>query len=261
MKQFDMSDQGSSEHLGMTHYVDLPTKGEFYPVNHPLKDVDKLEVKMLTTKEEDILTNQSYIENDVVLDKFLESIIIGSFDPREMYDADKTAILVASRIEAYGPSYDIGLSCSGCGEFYSHTIDLESFGTQEPQEKLESTPEGSLLIELPKSKKVIEFRHLLPKEVATIQKTVDKMLKLNISTSFNVEFYKRIILSVDGVQDKEQIGNFIDNLRLMDSRKLFLAYRNSLPTLNTSFTSRCPKCDNVNEGGMPIQANFFFPEF
>ena len=51
-----------------TEMVDLPSKGLFYPENHPLAS-GKVEMKYMTAKEEDILTNQNYISKGIVLDK------------------------------------------------------------------------------------------------------------------------------------------------------------------------------------------------
>jgi hypothetical protein len=262
MKQFDMSNKSSdNQYLGMTHYVDLPTKGQFYHENHPLFGVDSLEIKMLTTKEEDILTNQSYIENNIAIEKLLQSIILVDVDPKEIHDADQTAILIAARIEAYGEDYEVDLVCENCGSVYQHNIDLDSFNLKESTVEVDHTPGGTLLVELPKSKKVVEFKHLMPKEIGAIQKTVEKMTKLNINTTFNSEFYKRIVLSVDGEQDKEAIAAFLQNLRILDSRKLLAAYTDTIPALDTSYKSTCTNCNHVNEGGLPIQASFFFPKF
>ena len=58
-----------------TEEVELPSKGLLYPEGHPLKS-GKIEIKYMTAKEEDILSNQSYIQKGVVLDKLLESVII-----------------------------------------------------------------------------------------------------------------------------------------------------------------------------------------
>lgn len=262
MKQFDMGNESSgNQYLGMTHYVDLPTGGQFYPENHPLHGIDKLEIKMLTTKEEDILTNQSYIQNNIAIEKLLQSIILIDVDPKEIHDADQTAILIAARIEAYGEDYEVSLVCDKCGNLYQHNIDLDSFKLKESNTEVDYTPGGTLLVELPKSKKVVEFKHLMPKEISVIQKTVEKMAKLNINTTFNNEFYKRIILSIDGEQNKETISAFIDNLRILDSRKLLAAYSDTIPALDTSYKSTCTNCNHVSEGGLPIQASFFFPKF
>ena len=261
MKQFDMSDDRSShQYGGMTHYVDLPTKGTFYPENHPLHGVESLEVKMLTTKEEDILTNTSYIEKNIMLDKLIEAIIFVDVKAKEMHEADQLAILIASRIEAYGADYPISLLCKSCLGEYVYEFDLLTIEPAEKTSKYERTAAGTFIVELPKSEKAVEFKHLTPKEIGSIEASVEKMKKLNINTSFNNEFYKRVVLSVDGSADKDEVGALIESLRIMDSRKLFSTYKETLPNLDTSYTSVCPHCQHSNEGGLPIQANFFFPE-
>ncbi len=58
-----------------TEEVTLPSKGLIYPKDNPLaKGV--LEMKYMTAREEDILTNDSYIKNGTVIDKLLQSLII-----------------------------------------------------------------------------------------------------------------------------------------------------------------------------------------
>ena len=51
-----------------TEIVELPSKGKLYPKGHTLSS-GKVEMKYMTAKEEDILTNQSFIKQGVVLDK------------------------------------------------------------------------------------------------------------------------------------------------------------------------------------------------
>ena len=64
-----------SEFKFPTEEVELPSKGLIYPKDHPLSS-GKVEIKYMTAKEEDILTNQAYIEKGTVLDKLLESVLI-----------------------------------------------------------------------------------------------------------------------------------------------------------------------------------------
>ena len=54
-----------------TEVVELPSAGYFYPEGHPLSS-GKVEIKYMTAKEEDILSNQSYIKKGTVMDKLLE---------------------------------------------------------------------------------------------------------------------------------------------------------------------------------------------
>ena len=51
--------------------VTLPSKGLLYPEDSPLRN-GTIEMKYMTAKEEDILTNQNLIENGTVIDKLLE---------------------------------------------------------------------------------------------------------------------------------------------------------------------------------------------
>ena len=44
-----------------TEMVELPSKGLIYPKDHPLAS-GKIEMKYMTAREEDILTNQNYIK-------------------------------------------------------------------------------------------------------------------------------------------------------------------------------------------------------
>ena len=55
-----------------TETIELPSKGLLYPEGHPLSE-GTIEIKYMTAKEEDILTNQNYISDGTVLDKLLKS--------------------------------------------------------------------------------------------------------------------------------------------------------------------------------------------
>ena len=62
-----------------TEVVELPSKGLLYPEENPLSS-GKIEMKYMTAKEEDILTNQSYIQKGTVLDKLLQALIVSKIN-------------------------------------------------------------------------------------------------------------------------------------------------------------------------------------
>lgn len=260
MKKFDINDDvPTDENLGMTHYVNLPSQGIFYPEGHPLHGQDSVEVKMLTTREEDILTNPSYIETGTVIEKLLQSILIKKIPAQQLFEGDIMAIIIAARIEAYGQQYEVVKQCSNCTKEYNIDLNLENFVNNFVTSDYETTENNTVIAELPRSKKVVEFRHLLPTEISSIEKTVEKMKKMNVNTTFNEELYKRSILSVDGVTDPGEISKFVTNMRIMDSRKFFIVYNETSPSLDLSFKSTCSHCETEQEGGLPIQASFFYP--
>ena len=88
-----------------TENVTLPSKGLFYPKDSPLKK-GVIEIKYMTAKEEDILTNQNYINNATVIDKLLQSLIVTPINYDDLLIGDKNAILVAARILGYGANYE-----------------------------------------------------------------------------------------------------------------------------------------------------------
>ena len=81
--------------------IELPSKGLLYPADSELAK-GKVEIKYMTAKEEDILTNQSYIKNGTVLDKLMKSLIVTKINYNDLLIGDKNAIMVASRVLGYG---------------------------------------------------------------------------------------------------------------------------------------------------------------
>ena len=89
-----------------TEVVDLPSRGKLYPPDSPLAS-GTIEMKYMTAKEEDILTNQNYIEKGIVIDKLLQALIVDkTIDYNQILIGDKNALLIAARILGYGKDYE-----------------------------------------------------------------------------------------------------------------------------------------------------------
>ncbi len=87
-----------------TEEIELPSQGYLYPETSPLSS-GKIEMKYMTTREEDILTNQNYIKQGIVLDKLLQSMIVTPINYDELLAGDKDGIMLAARILGYGAEY------------------------------------------------------------------------------------------------------------------------------------------------------------
>ena len=68
--------------------VTLPSQGLLYPEDSPLRS-GILEMKYMTAREEDILTNTNLIANGTVIDKLLESLIVTPIDYNTLLIGDK----------------------------------------------------------------------------------------------------------------------------------------------------------------------------
>ncbi len=114
-----------SEHKFPTEVIDIPSGGKIYPKDSPLAD-GKIEIKYMTTKEEDILMSENLIKKGVVIDKLLDSLIVTKGVTQEsLVLGDKNAVLVAARILAYGPDYTCEVTNPNNPEQkVEHTFDL-----------------------------------------------------------------------------------------------------------------------------------------
>ena len=132
----------SSEFKFPTEVVDLPSKGLLYPEDHPLAS-GQVEIKYMTAKEEDILTNQNYLAKGIVVDKLLQSMVVTKFSYNDLLLGDKNAILVAARVLGYGKDYEFEYG----GE--KHTVDLSLVGNKEVDESLFKDRTNEFEYELP----------------------------------------------------------------------------------------------------------------
>ena len=88
-----------------TETIELPSKGLIYPEDNPLSS-GTVEMKYMTAKEEDILSNQSYIQNGTVIDKLLQSLVVSKINYNDLIVGDKNAIMIAARVLGYGKDYE-----------------------------------------------------------------------------------------------------------------------------------------------------------
>jgi rRNA maturation protein Nop10 len=243
-----------------TMLVDLPSRGLLYPEGHPLKDKETVEIKYMTTKEEDILLNQSFIQNGVVLDKLLESVIL---DKRVKVDSilncDKNALQIACRINAYGENYDFEYMCQNCGTKSQSSINLSTLKHYEVD--FETIKENNgIVVTLPSSNTVIKAKVLTGLDENEMVKRIKQKQKHNLPEEQLIERYRQIITSVNDNNDPLFIAGFIKNMPLRDSKYFMKEYAKFLPGVDFTFEEECPKCNSVNKGGVPVGISFFYPE-
>jgi hypothetical protein len=241
-----------SEFKFPTEVVELPSKGLVYPEGHPLKS-GKVEMKYMTAKEEDILSNQNYISKGIVLDKLVESLTLGKFDVKDLVTGDKNAILVASRVLGYGKDYTFSYG----GKEYN--VDL-SLLENKPFDTSLITPKGTFKYTLPVSKTQVEFKLLTDKDEEKVKQEVEGLKKINKESSTDVTTrLKHQIVSVDGNSDKTAIKDFVDNYLLAaDSRALRSYIKETAPDVD--LTTKVV-IDGVEEDiSIPINLNFFWPD-
>ena len=241
-----------SEFKFPTEVVELPSKGLVYPTDHILRS-GKVEMKYMTAKEEDILSNQNLIKKGIVLDKLLESLTLGKFNIKDLVTGDKNAILVASRVLGYGKDYSFSFD----GKEYK--VDLSTLENKPFDESLVSF-KGTFKFILPNSETTIEFKLLTETDEEQIKQEIEGFKKLNKDSSTDITTrLKHQIISVDSNGDKTSIKEFVDNYLLAsDSRALRLYIKSVSPDVDLSTKVTI---DGVEEDiEIPINLNFFWPD-
>jgi hypothetical protein len=234
-----------------TETIELPSKGLLYPSDSPLSS-GTIEMKYMSAAHEDILTNQSYIQNGTVLDKLLQSLIVTKINYDDLLIGDKNAIMIAARILGYGKDYKFIYR----GE--EETVDLTKIENSPLHEELQKATSNEFTFTLPGSGNVITFKLLTHGDEKKIEQELKGLSKINKNNSSTITTrLKHQILSVNGETEKSKIREFVDNYLLaQDSRALRERIKELSPDVDLTFFPE----NGDNRVDIPIGLNFFWPD-
>jgi len=246
-----------AEYKFPTEVIDLPSLGKIYPKDSPLAD-GKIELKYMTTKEEDILMSENLIKKGVVIDKLLDSLIVtDGVKQDDLILGDKNAVLVAARILAYGPEYTCQVSNpKNPQESIEHTFDLTKCPFKEATDSIDYTS-NSFEYTTPVGKNKIKFKLLTGKDEKLIQKDLEQSKKYG----YNAEVSTRLrytITEVDGDKSKEMVNSFAQNMLARDS----VAFRKYVADISPDIelTQEIELGGETVSVSIPLTVEFFWPK-
>jgi hypothetical protein len=237
-----------------TEEVELPSKGLLYPKDNPLSS-GKIEMKYMTAKEEDILTNQNYIKQGIVIDKLLKSLIISKINYDDLVVGDKNAVLVAARVLGYGKEYGFKYNNENV------TVDLTELETRHLNEASMIDGTNEFKYTLPHTDTPITYKLLTNRDEKKIEAELKGLKKLNKQASHELSTrLKFMITSVNGETENPKIREFVDNYLLArDSRAFREHVKQTQPDVLMKF-------DFIGDNGeeedvnIPMTAGFFWPD-
>ena len=242
-----------------TEVISLPSKGLCYSEHSPLSK-GEITIKLMTAKEEDILTSTNLIKKGIHLDKLLESVVVESgVKIDDLLIGDKNAILISSRVLAFGPEYSVTVTDPIEGEPVDVTIDLSTIKIKEVDESILNR-RNEYDFTLPSSKSQIKFKLLTHGDEIAINKDVEASEKTLKQSNEITARYRRIIVDVDGNRDLGYISNFVTNRLLAADSKALRKYMSSItPDLDLTFDYESPFTGEKEALRIPFGVDFFYP--
>lgn len=255
-----MPTQRPLEFIVPTSFVSLPSKGKFYPPNHPLYNKDTIEIKEMTAKEEDILNSKNLLKKGVALDKLIQSLVT---DQRINTDTltveDRSAILLAARISAYGSDYATTVTCPSCGQKNKDSFDLlEKLDSIDNVQPVDVDENGLFTITLPKTTWTVKCRALNGFDEKAMLRISESKKNLSSGDSSLIDQLKMTIISINGITDKAALEVAIMSMPARDSKHLRTVYQENMKGIDMRHSFSCKSCEFVGELEVPLTADFFW---
>lgn len=241
--------------------VPIPSGGKVYPAGSSLHNAEVVEIRPMTAREEDILTSRALLKKGTVISELIKSCLVDrTINPNELLGGDRNALMIAIRITGYGGDYNAEIECNECNSKSPHAFSLGEL----PIRRLEIEPvtAGTNLFEflLPYSKKTVRFRFLTGRDEEEILTMNEKQKKLGLSNESNVTTnLLHSIVSIEGVEDRGKIANFIKHMPARDSLALRNYIKDNEPGVIMKQETSCPACGHTEEVSMPLGVNFLWP--
>lgn len=241
--------------------VPLPSSGKVYSQSSTLYNAEVVEIRPMTTREEDILTSRALLKKGTVITELIKSCLVDrSINPHDLLSGDRNALMVAIRITGYGPDYKTEIECAECTTKSPHEFNLGDLPIR--RLGIEPTTAGLNLFEftLPKSRKNVKFRFLTGRDEEEIVTLGEKQKKLGLSIESNITTnLMHSIVSIEGIEDRSKIANFIKHMPARDSLALRNYMKDNEPGIIMKQETSCPSCGHAAEVMMPLSVNFLWP--
>ena len=240
-----------------TEVIELPSQGKIYDLTNPLSS-GTVEMKYMTAREEDILTNVNLLKQGIAIERMLQSLIKSPIKYEDLLLGDRNGLLIASRILAYGSTYSFEYVDSETEAKEVVTIDLQDLKNKQVDYSLYNN-KNEFTFELPHSKNVVTFKLLTIADEKAIEAEIKGLKKANLVAGEITLRLKRQLLSVNGDYEAKTVRDFVDNYLIAKDSGPLRAYIGKItPDIDLTVNFTLSSGREVEEM-LPLTAEFFFP--
>lgn len=234
--------------------VKLPSKGLFYPSR-----ISEVNVEYMTSRDEDLLTTPSLIENGTVMDILLKrKIKTAGITPDELLSGDRNAIILFLRSSSYGSDYAVQVPDPRTNAIFKTTVDLLKLRYKEVSELPDAN--GHFKVELPMRKKTVVFRLLTSGEDNIIFKKAEafKDAYSEEFSQYSTMKLKAHIISIGDKTDRTYIDKFIDAMPALDAMTIRRKIMDVSPDVDMDYEF-VAKDGYKFKATLSVGIDFFFP--
>lgn len=234
--------------------IPLPSDGKLYR-----NKKTKVKLSYLTAADENILTSPNLLESGDFLEILINrKLLEPDLRYKDLLPGDRDAIMIWLRSTGYGEIYPVTVLDENNVPFETE-VDLSTLRFKKLT--IEPDSEGLFTFSLPVSKSVVKFKLLTIGDIDELEKLAQYLKEENNLINIeNTLLLENQIVEVDGYRDKNYISDFVDNMRILDSKKL-KAYIDSVSCgVDMNVTFRTPGGGSVTRF-LPFTLKFFWPDF
>ncbi len=240
----------------MTSYeiITLPSKGMFYE-----DGLSEVAVEYMTSRDEDLLTTPSLIENGTVIDVLLKrKIKTPNVNIDNLLTGDRSAIILFLRTSSYGSEYSVNVPDPRTAIPFKATVDLLKLKYKEIEEKPDK--HGYFKVEIPMRKKTVTFRLLTSGEENTLFKKSQAIQEAygEDFNSYPTMKLKAHIVSIDDKTERTYIDKFVDAMTALDAFTIRKKIMEVSPDVDMSYEFMA-KDGYKFTANLTIGVDFFFP--
>lgn len=243
-----------------TEFVKLPSSGMFYPEGNPMHGKESLEIRHMTSREEDLLSaTDKYDDSFAVYNLLVDALLVDkSINSSHLLEEDKFAILLNARCTGYGPEYHTSTYCMNCQKETKHIFDLSKVSIRKPSIESDYIAEEDLFsFTLPNSKIVVKTLSSGEKVRDDINIERAQKEKYNLPFNETIAFISKVVVSANDVTDPAQISKLAEILPAGDAKYIKEFFASARPSLSTRQEVKCEVCGTQTEQEAPITWAFF----
>jgi hypothetical protein len=249
-----MSKETDPDLITSYEIVKLPSNGLFYS-----NRISEVKIEYMTSKDEDLLTTPSLIENGTVLDVLLKrKIKTPGINVDTLLEGDRNALLLFLRTSSYGSDYTVQVTDPRSGIPFTTKVDLLKLKYKTINELPDEN--GYFSLEIPMRKKNVKVKLLSSGEDRNIKKRADA-----IQEAYNEEFnqyntlkLKATIISINGKTDRSYIDKFVDAMPALDAYAIRRKILDVSPDVDMSYEFMAKDGYTFN-ANLTVGIDFFFP--